>query len=250
MPVIHEADVKTLGQIAATGRRLAESVRAGTITPPELSGATFTVSNLGMYGMTAITPVINPPQAAILGVGAIRDVLARGAAGEIVDRKLLTLTLSCDHRILYGADAAHVLGGDQAVARVAGRLGVVGECRSKDGDPLAHAGRNRQTSGRWATTARYCCISPPVRAWSELSRRCRAARRWRGGPRPDTWPAARSAKRSRRPRRCWTPVMRSASTCSESASTIRRPPTRSSMTTGHWRQRSPACRPRRGCRLT
>jgi pyruvate dehydrogenase E2 component (dihydrolipoamide acetyltransferase) len=109
VPVIHDADVKTLGQIAATGRRLAESVRAGTITPPELSGATFTVSNLGMYGMTAITPVINPPQAAILGVGAIRDVLVRDAAGEIVDRKLLTLTLSCDHRILYGADAAQFL---------------------------------------------------------------------------------------------------------------------------------------------
>jgi pyruvate dehydrogenase E2 component (dihydrolipoamide acetyltransferase) len=109
VPVIHDADVKTLGQIAATGRRLAESVRAGTITPPELSGATFTVSNLGMYGMTAITPVINPPQAAILGVGAIRDVLARDAGGEIVDRKLLTLTLSCDHRILYGADAAQFL---------------------------------------------------------------------------------------------------------------------------------------------
>jgi pyruvate dehydrogenase E2 component (dihydrolipoamide acetyltransferase) len=109
VPVIHDADVKMLGQIAAIGRRLAESVRAGTITPPELSGATFTVSNLGMYGMTAITPVINPPQAAILGVGAIRDVLGRDADGEIVDRKLLSLTLSCDHRILYGADAATFL---------------------------------------------------------------------------------------------------------------------------------------------
>jgi pyruvate dehydrogenase E2 component (dihydrolipoamide acetyltransferase) len=109
VPVIHDADLKTLGQIAVTGRRLAESVRAGTITPPELSGATFTVSNLGMYGMTAITPVINPPQAAILGVGAIRTALARNAEGEIVDRQLLTLTLSCDHRILYGADAAQFL---------------------------------------------------------------------------------------------------------------------------------------------
>ena len=79
-----------------------------TITPPELSGATFTVSNLGMYGMTAITPVINPPQAAILGVGAIRDTLARDGE-QIVDRPLLTLTLSCDHRILYGADAARFL---------------------------------------------------------------------------------------------------------------------------------------------
>jgi pyruvate dehydrogenase E2 component (dihydrolipoamide acetyltransferase) len=115
VPVIHDADVQTLGQIATLSRRLAESVRAGTITPPELSGATFTVSNLGMYGMTAITPVINPPQAAILGVGAIRDVLGRGADGELVDRQLLTLTLSCDHRILYGADAAQFLAAIRAV---------------------------------------------------------------------------------------------------------------------------------------
>jgi pyruvate dehydrogenase E2 component (dihydrolipoamide acetyltransferase) len=115
VPVIPDADVRTLGQIATLSRRLAESVRDGTITPPELSGATFTVSNLGMYGMTAITPVINPPQAAILGVGAIRDVLARGANGELVDRALLTLTLSCDHRILYGADAAQFLAAIRAV---------------------------------------------------------------------------------------------------------------------------------------
>jgi pyruvate dehydrogenase E2 component (dihydrolipoamide acetyltransferase) len=83
-------------------------VRSGTITPPECSGATFTVSNLGMYGMTAISPVINPPQAAILGVGALRETLAR-VDGEIIDRTLMTLTLSCDHRILYGADAARLL---------------------------------------------------------------------------------------------------------------------------------------------
>ena len=115
VPVVHDADVRTLGQIAAESRRLAEAVRDGIITPPELSGATFTVSNLGMYGMTAITPVVNPPQAAILGVGAIRDVLARGDDGTIVDRKLLTLTLSCDHRILYGADASQFLAAIRAV---------------------------------------------------------------------------------------------------------------------------------------
>ncbi|HEX5194472.1 MAG TPA: dihydrolipoamide acetyltransferase family protein [Solirubrobacteraceae bacterium] len=115
VPVIHDADTKTLGQIAAESRRLAAAVRDGTVTPPELSGATFTVSNLGMYGMTAITPVVNPPQAAILGVGAIRDVLARSDEGEIVDRKLLTLTLSCDHRILYGADASQFLAAIRAV---------------------------------------------------------------------------------------------------------------------------------------
>jgi pyruvate dehydrogenase E2 component (dihydrolipoamide acetyltransferase) len=105
VPVVQDADRKALGQIARETRRLAERVRLGQVTPPELSNGTFTVSNLGMYGMTQIVPVINPPQAAILGVGAIREVLAR-VDGEIVERRLMTLTLSCDHRILYGADAA------------------------------------------------------------------------------------------------------------------------------------------------
>jgi pyruvate dehydrogenase E2 component (dihydrolipoamide acetyltransferase) len=72
----------------------------------ELTGATFTVSNLGMYGMTAITAPINPPQAEILAAGAARPTLARADDGEIVDRQLLTLTLSCDHRILNGADGS------------------------------------------------------------------------------------------------------------------------------------------------
>ena len=115
VPVIHDADtsrsVRSLPRAGAWPRRSATA----TITPAELSGATFTVSNLGMYGMTAITPVINPPQAAILGVGAIRDVLARGDDGKIVDRKLLTLTLHCDHRILYGADASQFLAAIRAV---------------------------------------------------------------------------------------------------------------------------------------
>ena len=108
VPTIFDGDQKSLGTIAAESRRLAQRVRTGEVTPSELSGATFTVSNLGMYGMTAITPVINPPQAAILGAGAMRDVLAR-VDGDIVDRRLMTLTLSCDHRILYGADAAEFL---------------------------------------------------------------------------------------------------------------------------------------------
>jgi pyruvate dehydrogenase E2 component (dihydrolipoamide acetyltransferase) len=108
VPTIFDADQKSLGTIATESRRLAERVRGGQISPAELAGATFTVSNLGMYGMTAISPVINPPQAAILGVGAMREVLARVDA-EIVDRHLATLTLSCDHRILYGADAAQFL---------------------------------------------------------------------------------------------------------------------------------------------
>jgi pyruvate dehydrogenase E2 component (dihydrolipoamide acetyltransferase) len=115
VPVVHDADVRTLGEIATASRELAAAVRDGSVTPPQLSGATFTVSNLGMYGMTAITPVINPPQAAILGAGAIRETLARAADGAIIDRRLLTLTLSCDHRILDGAEAARFLGDIRAL---------------------------------------------------------------------------------------------------------------------------------------
>jgi pyruvate dehydrogenase E2 component (dihydrolipoamide acetyltransferase) len=122
VPTVFDADSKTLGQIARDTRALAARVRDGQITPPELAGATFTVSNLGMFGMTAIIPVINPPQAAILGVGAVRDTLARGAGDEIVDRPLLTLTLSCDHRILYGADAARFLADVKALLEAPLRL--------------------------------------------------------------------------------------------------------------------------------
>ncbi|MBS1676677.1 MAG: 2-oxo acid dehydrogenase subunit E2 [Actinobacteria bacterium] len=110
VPTIFDADRKSLGEIARDSRRVAARVREGAVTPPELAGGTFTVSNLGMFGMTAICPVINPPQAAILGVGKTRAVLQRGVDGEIEDASLMTLTLSCDHRILYGAEAAEFLG--------------------------------------------------------------------------------------------------------------------------------------------
>jgi pyruvate dehydrogenase E2 component (dihydrolipoamide acetyltransferase) len=108
VPVVTDADTRSLGDLAATTRRLAERARSGDIAPAELSGGTFTVSNLGMFGMTAISPIINAPQAAILGVGALRAVLAR-VDGEIADRTLMTLSLTADHRILNGADAARFL---------------------------------------------------------------------------------------------------------------------------------------------
>jgi pyruvate dehydrogenase E2 component (dihydrolipoamide acetyltransferase) len=108
VPTVHQADTLSLSAIAADVRRLAARVRDGAITPPELAGATFTVSNLGMFGMTAITPVINPPQAAILGVGAARPVLAL-VDGEVIEDQLMTMTVSADHRILNGADAARFL---------------------------------------------------------------------------------------------------------------------------------------------
>jgi pyruvate dehydrogenase E2 component (dihydrolipoamide acetyltransferase) len=105
VPTIFDADRKPLSDIAAETRALAEEVRAGTVTPPELAGGTFTVSNLGMYGVTGFTAVINPPQAAILAVGAVveRAVVRDGA---VVPGRTMELTLACDHRILYGAEAA------------------------------------------------------------------------------------------------------------------------------------------------
>jgi pyruvate dehydrogenase E2 component (dihydrolipoamide acetyltransferase) len=108
VPTIFDADRKTLGEIAQEARALSGKVRDGTITPPELSGATFTVSNLGMYGIREFVAVINPPQAAILSVGAVeqRPVVRDG---EIVARHVMSVTLACDHRILYGADAAEFL---------------------------------------------------------------------------------------------------------------------------------------------
>lgn len=109
VPTIVDADRKALGEIARETRTLAERVRAGTITPPELSGGTFTVSNLGMFGVDRFEAIVFPPQAAILAVGAVapRAVVRDGA---VVARHTLTATLTCDHRILYGADAAQFLG--------------------------------------------------------------------------------------------------------------------------------------------
>ncbi len=108
-PTIFDADQKSLGTIARETRTVAERVRAGKITPPELSSGTFTVSNLGMFGIDDFVAVINPPQAAILAVGAMKPTpVARD--GEVVVRAIMRMTLVCDHRILYGADAAQFLG--------------------------------------------------------------------------------------------------------------------------------------------
>lgn len=109
VPTIFDADSKSLGEISRDARALAERVRAGKITPPELSSGTFSVSNLGMFGIKRFTAVINPPQAAILAVGEMtpRPVVRDG---EVEVRAIMELTLTCDHRILYGADAAQFLG--------------------------------------------------------------------------------------------------------------------------------------------
>ena len=108
VPTIFDADRKGLRQIASESRLLAERVRTAQITPPELSGATFTVSNLGMFGIDSFAAVINPPQAAILAVGAIKS-RPLVCDGEIRPGQLMQVTLACDHRILYGAEGAALL---------------------------------------------------------------------------------------------------------------------------------------------
>jgi pyruvate dehydrogenase E2 component (dihydrolipoamide acetyltransferase) len=105
VPTLFDADTKALGEIARETRALAERVRDGSITPPELSGGTFTVSNLGMYGIASFTAIINPPQAAILAVGEVASRPVTRKKKAIV-RPTMTVTLACDHRILYGANAA------------------------------------------------------------------------------------------------------------------------------------------------
>lgn len=108
VPTVFDADRLTLAQIAEATQGLAARVRSGEITPPELSSGTFTVSNLGMFGVRAFEAIINQPQAAILAVGAVQE---RPAVhdGQVVPRMLMDLVLACDHRVLYGADGARLL---------------------------------------------------------------------------------------------------------------------------------------------
>jgi pyruvate dehydrogenase E2 component (dihydrolipoamide acetyltransferase) len=108
VPTVFDADRKGLREIAADTRAVAAKVRDGSVTPPELSGGTFTVSNLGMFEIDEFDAVINMGQAAILAVGAIREVPAV-RDGQIVPARLMKATLSCDHRILYGAEGAEFL---------------------------------------------------------------------------------------------------------------------------------------------
>jgi pyruvate dehydrogenase E2 component (dihydrolipoamide acetyltransferase) len=121
VPTILDADRKSLAQIATETRALALAVRDRTIEPAALADGTFTVSNLGMFGVRHFEAVINPPQAAILAVGAVRGV-AVPRDGTIVGVQQMTLTVTCDHRIVYGADAARFLGEVRDVLQEPARL--------------------------------------------------------------------------------------------------------------------------------
>ena len=108
VPVLRGADGLTLGEIARRRTDLVERARAGKLALTDLEGGTFTLSNLGMYGVDQFQAILNPPQSAILAVGRIKDRPV-AAAGAVVVRPTLHLTLSVDHRALDGAQGARFL---------------------------------------------------------------------------------------------------------------------------------------------
>jgi len=110
VPVVRAADTLSLAALAARTRELAAKAREKKLAPAELEGGSFTISNVGMYGITAFTPIINLPQAAILGVCAVEESLAL-VGGNVTVRKLMGLSLTFDHRVLDGAEAALFLKG-------------------------------------------------------------------------------------------------------------------------------------------
>ena len=108
VPVLHDTDLMTLPQISGANRALIEKARAGSLKPDEMSGGSFTISNLGMFGIDSFTAIINPPESCILAIGRIADqVVAKN--GMPVVLPMMTLSLTYDHRILDGAPAARLL---------------------------------------------------------------------------------------------------------------------------------------------
>ena len=110
VPVVFDADRKSLAEIAADARRVADAARRRALSPEDLRDATFTVSNLGMFGVKSFTAIVDLPQVAILAVGGVRRAPVEDATGSVTFHDLMTATLTCDHRVVYGADGARFLG--------------------------------------------------------------------------------------------------------------------------------------------
>jgi pyruvate dehydrogenase E2 component (dihydrolipoamide acetyltransferase) len=121
VPVVRDADTRSLRSISQEAARLAQACVAGKVAPDELSGGTFTVSNLGSLGIESFTPVLNVPQVAILGVGAIQ-LRPVEQAGEVAFIPHLSLSLTINHQVVDGAPAARFL---QALAENIANLDVV-----------------------------------------------------------------------------------------------------------------------------
>ena len=108
VPVIYSADRKTLEEIALVSKELVEKAKRGRLAKEELTGGTFTITNLGMYGVDVFTPIVNPPETAILGVGRVveKPIVVDG---QIVARPVMQMSLTFDHRVVDGAPAAQFL---------------------------------------------------------------------------------------------------------------------------------------------
>ncbi len=119
--VIRGADKAPIGEIAKQRNQLAERARANRLQPADITGATFTISNLGMFSVDAFTAIIVPPQAGILAVGAITDRVV-AVDGMIGVRPMMNLTLSSDHRLIDGASAARFLNDVVVAIGEAGRI--------------------------------------------------------------------------------------------------------------------------------
>jgi pyruvate dehydrogenase E2 component (dihydrolipoamide acetyltransferase) len=108
VPVVRFADTKSLSQINAEVKQFVEKAKSKKLQPSDWEGNTFTISNLGMFGIEEFTAIINPPDACILAVGAIREVPVV-KDGQVVAGHTMKLTLSCDHRVVDGASGAAFL---------------------------------------------------------------------------------------------------------------------------------------------
>ena len=109
VPVVFDADQKSLAEIAADTRRLADAARRRVLRPDDLHHGTFTVSNLGMFRIRSFTAIIDPPQVAILAVGGARRAPVEDGTDRVGFRDLMTVNLTCDHRVVYGAHGAEFL---------------------------------------------------------------------------------------------------------------------------------------------
>jgi len=123
VPVIHGADTRSVEEIAMEGARLVDAARHGRLSPDDMMGGTFTISNLGMFGVSRFTAIINPPQVAILAVGAIENRVVAAGSDSFAVRPQLTLNLAADHRVVDGALAARFLGRLKEVLETPGLLG-------------------------------------------------------------------------------------------------------------------------------
>lgn len=109
IPVVPDCGAKTLRQIAAEARRLIERARSGSLTPQEMSGGTFSTTNLGMLGIEEFSAIISPPESAILAIGAVTPEVIVDANGGFIARRRMRVTLSCDHRSVDGLLGAKFL---------------------------------------------------------------------------------------------------------------------------------------------